>query len=70
MSNMTLTGQTWVAIGPAGVVGSIHRIEDGFTFKLISDAGFRAVYPTLEVTKSALHASLLPGADWPEFREH
>lgn len=70
MSNMTLTGQTWVAIGPAGVVGSIHRIEGGFTYKLISDAGFRAVYPTLEATKGALYSSLLPGSDWPDFREH
>lgn len=70
MSNMTLTGQTWVAFGPAGAVGSIHRVEDGFTFKLRTDEGFRAVYPSLEVAKSALHASLLPGSEWPEFREH
>ncbi|MCU1638810.1 MAG: methyltransferase [Microbacteriaceae bacterium] len=69
-TNLTLTGQTWVAFGPAGAVGSIHRVDDGYTFKLMSDENFRAVYPTLEVTKSALHASLLPGSDWPEFREH
>ena len=72
MSNghVTLTGQTWVAFGPHGAVGSVHRVEDGFTFKLIRDDDFRAVYPTLEVAKSALHASLLPGSEWPEFREH
>ena len=70
MSNMTLTGQTWVAYGPAGVIGSIHRVEDGFTFKLVSDSGFRAVYPSLDVAKSALHASLAPGADRPEFLGH
>jgi hypothetical protein len=70
MSDMTLTGQTWVAFGPAGAVGSIHRVADGFTFRLISDDDFRSVYPTLDVAKSALHASLLPGAEWPEFREH
>ncbi len=72
MSNghVTLTGQTWVAFGPHGAVGSIHRVEGGFTFKLIRDDDFRAVYPTLEVAKSALHASLLPGSEWPEFREH
>lgn len=70
MSDMTLTGQTWVAFGPAGAVGSIHRVDDGFTFKLVADDGFRAVYPSLEVAKGALHASLLPGAARPEFREH
>ncbi|HAM25330.1 MAG TPA: methyltransferase [Microbacteriaceae bacterium] len=66
----TLTGKTWVAFGPAGAVGSIHSTEGGFTFKLIADADFRGEYPTIEVAKSALHASLLPGAEWPEFREH
>jgi hypothetical protein len=70
MSNMTLTGQTWVAFGPAGAVGSIHRVEDGFTFRLMGEDGFRAVYPSLQVAKSALHASLVPGSEWPEFREH
>jgi hypothetical protein len=70
MSERTLTGQTWVAFGPSGAVGSIHRVDDGFTFKLMADDDYRAVYPNIEVAKSALHASLLPGSEWPEFREH
>lgn len=70
MSEKTLTGQTWVAFGPAGAVGSIHSVEGGYTFKLVADSDYRAIYPTLDVAKSALHASLLPGAEWPEFREH
>ncbi|MHB1171549.1 MAG: methyltransferase [Lacisediminihabitans sp.] len=70
LTGRPLIGQTWVAFGPAGAVGSIHRIDDGFTFKLVRDDDFRASYPSLEVAKSALHASLLPGAEWPEFREH
>ena len=70
MSDMTLKGQTWVAFGPAGAVGSVHRVEGGFTFKLVTDDDFRVSYPTLEVAKSALHAALLPGTAWPEFREH
>lgn len=70
MSEVTLTGQTWVAFGPAGAVGSIHRVDRGYTFKLVADGDFRAVYPSLGVAKSALHASLVPGAEWPEFREH
>lgn len=68
--NLTLTGQTWVAFGPAGAVGSIHSVEGGYTFKLLRDEKFRSVYPNLEVAKSALHAALLPGSEWPEFREH
>ena len=70
MSDMTLTGQTWVAFGPAGAVGSVHRIEEGYTFKLLADDDFRAAYPSLDVAKSALYAALVPGEEWPEFREH
>jgi hypothetical protein len=69
--NQQTIEKTWVAYGPAGVVGSVHRIDDGsFTFRLLSDENARGEYPSLEVAKSALHASLLPGAEWPEFREH
>ena len=70
MSNLTMTGQTWVAFGPAGAIGSVHRVSEGYTFKLLRDGLYRGVYPTLEVAKSALYASLLPGSEWPEFREH
>jgi hypothetical protein len=70
MSDITLTGQTWVAFGPAGALGSIHGAGNGFTFKLLTDDGFRAVYPSLDAAQGALYASLLPGSDWPEFREH
>ena len=70
MSDVTLTGQTWVAFGPAGALGSVHAVEGGFTFKLITDDAFRAVYPTLVAAQGALYASLLPGTEWPEFREH
>ena len=69
MSEMTLTGQTWVAFGPAGAIGSIHRVDDGFTLKVMGGE-FRGHYPTLDIAKSALHASMVPGSDWPEFREH
>jgi hypothetical protein len=65
-----MTGQTWVASGPSGAVGSIHRVAGGYTFKLLTDDDFRAVYPSLEAAKGALFASLLPGSDRPEFREH
>jgi hypothetical protein len=70
MTDHTLTGQTWVAFTRAGAVGSVHRITDGFTFKLLSDEDYRGVYATLDAGKAALYANLLPGTDWPEFREH
>jgi len=70
MSESTTVEQRWVAFGPAGAVGSIHRTAEGFQVKLIDDERYRGTYPSLEVAKSALHAALEPGADWPEFREH
>ena len=66
----TATEQRWVAFGPAGAVGSIHRTDEGFAVRLMDAADYRGVYPTLDVAKSALHASMLPGSEWPEFREH
>lgn len=68
--NMTMTGHTWVASGAAGAIGSIHKVEGGYTFKLLRDGRYRGVFPSLETAKSALYSSLLPGSEWPEFREH
>ncbi len=67
-STSTLT-RTWVAYTAAGVVGSVHRTADGFAVKR---AGHEATgtYPTLEVAMQALHASLGPGAERPEFVGH
>ena len=70
MSDTTTSTRTWVANGPAGTLGWIRRDAGGYTFNLVGDDAQRAVYPTLEVAKSALHASLVPGSDWPEFSEH
>jgi hypothetical protein len=69
MSENTMTGQRWVAFGPAGAVGSIHRTDSGFQVRMLDDSETRD-YPSLDVAKSALHATLPPGSDWPEFREH
>jgi len=70
MSETTLTGQTWVAFGSNGAVGSIHRTSEGFTFKRLGDDTFRGTFDTLDGAKGALHAALPAGSDWPEFREH
>ncbi|MCU1545671.1 MAG: methyltransferase [Homoserinimonas sp.] len=70
MSTSTLTRKIWVAFGPAGALGSIHTVDGGYAMKLLKDDCYRGVYPALDVAKSALHASLLPGSDWPDFREH
>jgi hypothetical protein len=70
MSDETMTGRRWVAFGPAGAVGSIHETDEGFAVRLLNEQDYRGVYPTIEVAKSALHASMQAGSDWPEFREH
>jgi len=62
--------KTWVAFGPAGAVGTVHKFDEHFTFKLLSDDDYRSNYPSLDVAKQALYAALEPGTDWPEFREH
>ena len=66
----TMNEQRWVAFGSSGAVGSIHRVEAGYEVRLMHDATPRGAYPTLDVAKSALHAALRPGSEWPEFREH
>ncbi|ROS48387.1 methyltransferase [Frigoribacterium sp. PhB24] len=66
----TLHRQTWVAVGPAGTVGTIVRTDDGFAVRLSAKAADGGVYPTLAVAKSAVFAALGPGADYPEFHEH
>ena len=60
----------WVAFGPAGAVGTIHLVGDRYRMRLLDDREYRGNYPSLEVAKSALHAALPAGAEWPEFREH
>jgi hypothetical protein len=67
--NTTMTGQRWVAFGPAGALGSIHRTDSGFLLRML-DGSEEREYPSLEVAKSALHATLPAGSDWPEYREH
>ncbi|MCW4384734.1 methyltransferase [Salinibacterium sp. SYSU T00001] len=69
MSSNVVIGKTWVAFGEAGAVGSIHSVEDGYEVRMLG-SGSAGTYPSLDVAKSALHAHLLPGSGWPEFREH
>lgn len=69
MVSNIVVGKTWVAFGAAGAVGSIHSADDGYEVRMLKD-GSKGTYPSLEVAKSALHSHLLPGSDWPEFREH
>jgi hypothetical protein len=60
----------WVAYGPSGVVGSIRKGDDGYTVTMAGADAAAGTYPSMEVAKSALHAHMTPGSDWPEFREH
>lgn len=68
--SMTTGTQTWVAAGPAGTVGSIHRDGESFVVRVRADDDERGPFDSLEAAKRALHAALGPGADRPEFREH
>ncbi len=70
MSTSAVTEKTWVAFGPAGAIGTIRRDERGYAVRLLDDSMHRGVYDSLAVAKSALYAAMLPGSDWPEFREH
>lgn len=69
MGDEIVGGKTWVAFGSAGAVGSIHSRDDGYEVRML-EGGSAGVYPSFEVAKRALHSNLLPGTDWPEFREH
>ncbi|MFC5501995.1 methyltransferase [Lysinimonas soli] len=64
------TGQRWIAFGEAGAAGTILHTDAGYAVRMLDDAEPRGVYPTLEVAKSAMHASMARGSEWPEFREH
>ncbi|PCN47519.1 methyltransferase [Curtobacterium sp. 'Ferrero'] len=72
MTNNTMTtgSTTWVAVGPAGAVGSIHREPDGFHVELFGRRSTGGVFPSLGSAKSAVHAAMGPLADRPEFRAH
>ena len=70
MSNASVIEKTWVASGPAGVVGTVHKTPAGYSIRLNADSAAHGEFPSLEVAKSALHAALLPGSEWPEFTEH
>lgn len=60
----------WVAYGTGGVVGSIRKGPEGYVVTMAGADGSAGRYPSMEIAKSALHARLSPGSDWPEFREH
>lgn len=64
------TEQRWVAFGASGASGTILHTTIGYAVRMLNDDSARGIYPSLEVAKSALHAAMAPGSDWPEFREH
>ena len=64
------TEQRWIAFGASGATGTILHTTIGYAVRMLNDDSARGIYPTLEVAKSALHAAMAPGSDWPEFREH
>ena len=70
MSDTQEATSTWVAIGPAGAIGSIHATDSGFAFRLRGEEVRQISYPTLEIAKRALVATQPVGSEWPEFHQH
>lgn len=60
----------WVAYGRSGVVGTIRKDERGYTVTMAGADASVGSFPSMEIAKSALHSRMMPGSDWPEFREH
>ncbi|GAA5029891.1 methyltransferase [Microbacterium fluvii] len=61
----------WLAYGSGGAVaGTIRKSEEGYTVTMAGADASTGTYPTMEVAKSALHAHMPPGSDWPRFQEH
>lgn len=70
MMSTTKTLALWVAYGTNGVVGSIRHDDEGYTVVMAGSDAATGTYPNLESAKGALHSHMLPGSDWPMFREH
>jgi hypothetical protein len=70
MTQTDTTTGTWVAVGPAGAVGTIHRTADGFRVELYGRRGPGGTYPSLHSAKGAVHNAMGPLAERPEFRAH
>jgi hypothetical protein len=70
LQNADATTGTWVAVGPAGAVGTIHHDADGFRVELYGRRGPGGTYPSLQSAKGAVHKAMGPFADRPEFRAH
>ncbi|WP_127819537.1 methyltransferase [Microbacterium sp. CPCC 204701] len=70
MSTTQMHRALWVAYGPSGVVGSIRKDDDGYTVTMAGADRASGTYPSMEIAKSALHARMALGSDWPQFREH
>jgi hypothetical protein len=60
----------WVAYGASGVVGSIRKDDEGYIVTMAGADSSLGAFPSMEIAKSALHAHMTPGSDWPQFREH
>ncbi|MET0296291.1 MAG: methyltransferase [Microbacterium sp.] len=60
----------WVAYGSGGVAGSIRKDAEGYVVTMAGADEAVGPYPSMEIAKSALHARMRPGSDWPMFREH
>lgn len=70
MSTIDTRHALWVAYGRSGVTGTIRKTESGYLVTMAGADAPMGEYPTMEIAKSALHSRMMPGSDWPQFREH
>ncbi len=66
----TTTRRLWVAYGPAGAVGTIHKDGETYTVQMAGTEAPLGSYPSMDIAKRALQTHLKPGAEPPEYREH
>lgn len=70
MSTTAQTDALWVAYGERGVAGSIRHTGDDYVVTMAGADSTLGTYPSMSIAKSALHAAMRPGSDWPTFRQH
>ena len=67
----TTTSTLWLAYGAEGrVVGTIRKADGSYTVTMAGASASLGSYPTMDIAKNALYGHMVPGSDWPQFREH
>ena len=67
----TAASTLWLAYDAEGrVTGTIRKADGVYTVTMAGAGESLGSYPSMDIAKSALHAHMTTGSDWPQFREH